>query len=113
MSVVLLTSTRNDHAADDARQQQDADGLKGQQIAILIGTQEPMAQQRDVKIERDIQDEFRRRDHERDVDEQERDELRKQEEEEWRKEEKQRIKERREALKRQKEQLKKELEENE
>ena len=73
---------------------------------------ESSVKQRDVKIERDIQDEFRRRDHERDVDEQERDELRKQEEEEWRKEEKQRIKERREALKRQKEQLKKEMEEN-
>jgi len=72
---------------------------------------ESSVKQRDVTIENDIQDEFRRRDHERDVDEQERDELRKQEEEEWRQEEKQRIKERREALKRQKEQLKKELEE--
>ena len=73
---------------------------------------ESSVRQRDVRVENDIQDEFRRKDHERDVDEQERDELRKQEEEEWRKEEKQRIKERREALKRQKEQLEKELEEN-
>ena len=72
---------------------------------------ESSVKQRDVRIESDIQDEFRRRDHQRDVDEQERDELRKQEEEEWRQEEKQRIKERREALKRQKEQLKKEMEE--
>lgn len=72
---------------------------------------ESSVKQRDVTIESDIQDEFRRRDHQRDVDEQERDQLRKEEEEEWRQEEKQRIKERREALKRQKEQLKKEMEE--
>ena len=72
---------------------------------------ESSVKHRDVRIENDIQDEFRRRDHQRDVDEQERDELRKEEEKEWREEEKQRIKERREALKRQKEQLKKELEE--
>ena len=72
---------------------------------------ESSVRQRDVRVENDIQDEFRRKDHERDVDEQERDELRKEEEEEWRQEEKQRIKERREALKRQKELLKKEMEE--
>ncbi|MBR6058848.1 MAG: type III secretion system outer membrane ring subunit SctC [Victivallales bacterium] len=74
---------------------------------------ESSVKHRDVTIESDIQDEFRRRDHQRDVDEQERDQIRKEEEEEWRQEEKQRIKERREALKRQKQQLKKEMEEQE
>jgi type II secretory pathway component GspD/PulD (secretin) len=64
---------------------------------------ESSVKHRDVELERRIQDEFRRRDHERDVDEQEREEIRKAEEEEWRREEKERIRERREALKRQKE----------
>ena len=73
---------------------------------------ESSVKHRDVELESRIQDEFRRRDHERDVDEEEREELRKAEEEEWRREEKERIRERREALKRQKEQREKERKEN-